>query len=151
MRTFLCLLTLALGLSSCATAPEQRAKRHPELYAKLSTREREQAMRGVVAEGMSRDAVYVAWGRPDRVMSGSRDGRGRERWAYFGSMPVDTFSVGYGGFGPHPFYSSYGVHPHYGYGYGPGWGFASGIDYVPVLERSVEFSNGRVVAWERGR
>lgn len=146
------LLATALFLAACASNPSaHRIKRHPELYAKLSEREKADAARGLVSEGMSRDAVFIAWGRPDRVMSGSRKGRGRERWAYFGSMPVSTFSVGYGTYGPHPFYTHYGVHPAFGYGYGPGWGFGPGIDYMPVVDRSVEFANDRVVAWERTR
>ena len=148
----LLLILPALILSACATNPaEQRVKKHTELFAKLSQRERDLVLRGDVNEGMSQDAVYLAWGRPGRVMAGSRGGRSNERWAYFHTAPVSTYSVGYGGFGPHPFYSAYGVHPAFGYGYGPGWGFGSGVDYVPYLDRTVEFVNGKVVAWERLR
>ncbi len=143
-------LLLFLLLGACATNPaEQRIRKHPDLSAPPPNREKDLVRRGEVAEGMSRDAVFLAWGRPGRVMSGSRDGRGRERWAYFHTAPVSSVSFGYGSFGPHPFYSSFGVHPAYGYGYGPGWGYGSGIDYVPYLDRSVEFANGKVVAWER--
>lgn len=157
MRSFLSLLTGSLAaflLASCATNPaEQRAKKYPERFAGLSERERDLVLRGEVSEGMSQDAVFLAWGRPGRVMSGSRNGRGSERWAWFRSAPVSNYSIGYGAFGPHPFYSSYGVHPAfgYGYGYGPDWGFGTGVDYVPYLDRTVEFVNGKVVAWERLR
>ncbi len=150
MRTLL--LALALCLASCATNPvEKRIQKHPERFAALSQKEKDNVWRGVVVEGMSTDAVFLAWGRPGRVMSGSRSGRGRERWAYFHTAPVSTVSVGYGSFGPHPFYSSFGVHPAYGYGYGPGWSYGTGVDYVPYLDRTVEFENGKVVAWERLR
>lgn len=150
MRTLF--LALALCLASCATNPvEQRINKHPERFAKLSQKEKDNVRRGVVAEGMSTDAVFLAWGRPGRIMSGSRSGRGRERWAYFRSAPVSSVSFGYGSYGPHPFYSSFGVHPLYGYGYGPGWGYGTGFDYVPHLDRTVEFEKGRVVAWERLR
>ena len=146
------LLFTALFLASCATNPaEHRVKKFPERFAGLSDREKELVLRGEVAEGMSQDAVFLAWGQPGRVMAGSRDGRGSERWAYFHTAPVNTYSVGYGGFAPHPFYSAYGVHPAFGYGYGPGWGFGTGVDYVPSLDRTVEFANGKVVAWERLR
>jgi hypothetical protein len=149
----LCLLVLllpALLLASCASNPvERRIQKNPAAFSSLSQRHRDLVRRGQIAEGMSRDAVFLAWGRPGRVMSGSRDGRGRERWAYFHTAPVSTMGVGYGGWGPHPFYSSFGVHPLYGYGFGPGWGWGSGIDYVPYIERTVEFANGKVVAWER--
>ena len=146
------LLFTALFLASCATNPaEHRVKKFPERFAGLSDREKELVLRGEVAEGMSQDAVFLAWGQPGRVMAGSRDGHGSERWAYFHTAPVNTYSVGYGGFAPHPFYSAYGVHPAFGYGYGPGWGFGTGVDYVPSLDRTVEFANGKVVAWERLR
>ena len=146
------LLLPAILLTACATNPaEQRVKKFPERFAGLSQKEKDLVLRGEVTEGMSQDAVFLAWGRPGRVMAGSRNGRGSERWAYFSTVPVSTFSVGYGGYGPHPFYSAYGVHPAYGYGYGPGWGFGNGVDYVPYIERTVEFTNGRVVAWERNR
>ena len=154
MRPFapviLCLLP-ALLFTACATNPaEQRVKKYPERYAGLSSRDKDLVLRGEVAEGMSQDAVFLAWGRPGRVMAGSRNGRGSERWAWFRSAPVSAYSVGYG-WGPHPFYSAYGMHPAYGYGYGPGWGFGTGVDYVPYLDRTVEFVNGKVVAWERLR
>lgn len=151
--SLLLLLVLpALILGACATNPaEQRVKRYPELFGKLPRRERDLVLRGEVAEGMSQDAVYLAWGRPGRVMAGSRGGRSNERWAYFRAAPAGASSLGYGAYGPHPFHAAYGVHPAFGYGYGPGWGFATGIDYVPYLDRTVEFSNGRVVAWERLR
>ena len=155
MRTLLRSLFLLFGvafLASCATNPaEQRVKKYPELFGKLSEREKALVLRGEVAEGMSQDAVYLAWGRPGRVMAGSRDGRSNERWAYFHTAPVSTYSVGYGPYGPNPFYAAYGVNPAFGYGYGPGWGFGSGVDYIPYLDRTVEFTNGKVTAWERLR
>lgn len=144
------LLVASFLLGGCETMnpAEKRATRYPERFSTLPSRHQDLALRGEVTEGMTSDAVFIAWGRPGRVMSGSREGRGSERWAYFHSTPVSTVSVGYGAYGAHPFYSSFGVHPAYGYGYGPGWGFGSGIDYVPFLERTVEFANGKVVAWE---
>jgi len=147
----LCLLP-AILFTACATNPaERRVQKFPERFAGLTDREKDLVLRGEVTEGMSQDAVFIAWGNPGRVMAGSRDGKGSERWAYFHTAPVSTYSVGYGAWGPHPFYSAYGVHPVYGYGYGPGWGFGSGVDYVPYLDRTVEFVNGKVVAWERLR
>jgi len=152
-RALIPIFLASVLLGGCATTnpAARRVQKYPERFADLTQREKDLVLRGEVAEGMSRDAVFLAWGRPGRVMSGSRDGRGKERWAYFHTAPVSTYSVGYGAFGPHPFYTSFGVHPAYGYGFGPGWGFGSGIDYVPYLERTVEFENGRVVAWERLR
>ncbi|HRQ91068.1 MAG TPA: hypothetical protein PLA50_19920 [Bacteroidia bacterium] len=155
MRTLPSLLALSLSaflLASCATNPvEKRITKYPEMYGKLSQRHRELVQSGQIAEGMTTDAVFLAWGRPGRVMSGSRDGRGQERWAYFHNAPVQTVSFGVSNYGYHPFYSSFGFHPAYGYGYGPGWGYGTNVDFVPYLDRTVEFSNGKVVSWERLR
>src|SRR5690606_1557795 len=93
------LLALALCLTSCTTNPiEKRIKKHPERFAALTDKEKENVRRGVVSEGMSTDAVFLAWGRPGQVLSGSRHGRERERWAYFRSAPVSTVSFGYGSY-----------------------------------------------------
>ncbi len=146
-------LFISIALPGCQTMnpAERRVQKNPELFASLKEKERAAVLRGDVEEGMTRDAVYLAWGRPGRVVNGSREGKEREKWAYFRVTPVQTTSFSYGSYGAHPFYSSYGVHPQFGYGYGPGWGLGSGIDYLPEIDSTVEFVNGRVVAWERSR
>jgi len=144
-------LLCGLALPGCETLnpAQRRASRNPELFASLSQKEKNLVDQGRIEEGMSRDAVYLAWGRPGRVMSGSRNGQGREKWAYFHTAPVQTTSIGFGGFANHPFYANYGFHPAFGYGFGPGWGMSTGIDYLPYIGSTVEFFKGRVVAWER--
>ncbi len=143
--------SVAVCLSSCKTGPELRIEKNPQLYGKLSSKDKDRVQKGVVREGMTQEAVFLAWGRPDRVMSGGRNGRSSEKWAYFDTQPVSTVSVGFGGGFAHPFYSNFGVHPRYGYALGPGWGYGSGIDFVQQISKQVEFSNGRVTAWERRR
>lgn len=144
---FLLLLVLGIGLTSCQSISrqEKRIQRNPALYEKLGRSERTKVLRGEVSEGMSRDAVFLSWGRPDAVRASSRNGKGKETWLYFGSRPVHTtsFSIGTGSY--HSFYNRFGCHPTYGYGYG------RSVDYVPELDRSVEFVRDRVVAWERRR
>ena len=144
---------LALALTGCETMSpsERRAQKNPALFESLNEGERASVLRGEVKEGMSRDAVYLAWGSPGRVMSGSREGKEQEKWAYFVATPVQTTSFNYGAYPASPFYSAYGIHPQYGYGIGPGWGVGSGVDYLPQISRSVEFVGGRVVAWEKNR
>ncbi|MDF1824435.1 MAG: hypothetical protein P1U68_07320 [Verrucomicrobiales bacterium] len=146
-------LTACLLFSGCTTqtANEKRIEKNPALYEKLSSRDKELVRAGEVAEGMSQEAVFIAWGRPDRVMTGGRNGKSNEKWAYFDSTPVRTFSVGVGTGGFSPFYTNFGVHPSYGYSYGPGWGYGTDIDFVQHISREVEFTNGRVTAWERLR
>lgn len=133
------------------TATGKRIEKNPALYQKLSSRDKELVRSGEIKEGMSQEAVFIAWGRPDRVMAGGRNGSSSEKWAYFDSVPVRTFGVGVRSGGYSPFYTSFGVHPSFGYSYGPGWGYGTGIDFVPHISREVEFTNGRVTAWERIR
>ena len=96
--TVLLLLALAAFSAGCATksGAEKRIEKNPQLYGKLSDRDRELVRNGEVKEGMSQEAAFLAWGRPDRVMSGGRDGKSSEKWAYFDSQPVSNFSVGIG-------------------------------------------------------
>lgn len=147
---FVAVACLALFGSACASRPasEKRFETNPEIVAKLPPRERDLVRRGEVAEGMSRDAVFIAWGRPDVVRSGSSDGRGRERWAYLSRAGGHTTSIGIstGGYG--------GLHTGVGYQHGPygGFGYQPYHSYRPHrVERSVEFVNDRVTAWERLR
>lgn len=145
------LIIQAFFLCGCQTGAETRIQKNPELYGKLSSKDKERVLLGEIREGMTDEAVFLAWGRPDRVLSGSRSGSATEKWAYFDSVPVSSFSYGYGSGYVHPFYSRYGVHPRYGYGFGPYWGYGTGVDFVQQISKQVEFRNGRVTAWERRR
>jgi hypothetical protein len=143
----LAVAVLALLGSACASRPasEKRFEKNPEIVAKLSSRERDLVRRGEVAEGMSRDAVFIAWGRPDDVRTGSRDGRERERWTYLSRTGGHTTSVGFstGGYG--------GLHTGVGYQYGPFVGLGNDPYFPSRVERTVEFVNDRVVSWESRR
>ncbi len=149
----LLLLVICAGIfaTSCASLPEQRINRNPELYGKLSSNDKNLVVQGRLRKGMTQDAVFLAWGRPDRVRSSSRNGKGSESWAYVDHTPVRSYNVGYSFGGYHPFYNRYGCHPRFGYGYGPGWNYGSGINFVPYISRTVDFRNGRVTGWSRTR
>ena len=61
-----------LGLSSCAVStPGSRVAQAPQLYQPLPAGQKTAVMEGRVVEGMSPDAVFLALGRPDRVVRGS--------------------------------------------------------------------------------
>lgn len=143
----LAVAAFALLCGACASRPasEKRFERNPEIISKLSSRERELVRRGEVAEGMSRDAVFIAWGRPDDVRTGSREGRERERWTYFSRSGGHSTSIGIstGGYG--------GLHTGVGYHYGPVVGFGNDPYYPQRVLRSVEFVNDRVTSWESRR
>jgi hypothetical protein len=144
-------LLCALALSGCETLnpAQRRIKQSPELFAGLSEKEKALVDQGEIEEGMSRDAVYLAWGRPGRVMNGSREGQTLEKWTYFRQVPVHTTSVGFGSYPGYPMYPGYGVHPAARYAYGTGRGISTGTDYLPSVARTVEFVRDQVVAWER--
>ena len=142
MNTPLTCLVLAAAalLSSCASPLERRMEHHPELLAKLSETDRQAVRRGQVHEGMSKDAVYLAWGRPGQVSAGKRDGKVLERWSYRQYEPVVTETYGFG----------FGVGywgRHRGGFYDPYMYDAPAVSYVPVPGRWVEFVNGKVTGF----
>jgi hypothetical protein len=109
---------------------------------------------GKIREGMSQDAVYIAWGPPSQRVPGRNRGRIVETWIYDATAAGDypgPFYYGYPyGYGP-GFYGSYGrrlgrFHRHYFYDpfYDPF--FYSHANIVRYPERTVSFQNGRVIA-----
>jgi len=77
----LCLSASALFFSGCAT-PEQRISDHPEIFQTLSPRDQELAKAGKIREGMSMDAVWLAWGTPDQKATGVARGKPDETGIY---------------------------------------------------------------------
>jgi hypothetical protein len=135
------LATLALLLASCTSPIVKRIERNPEIYHSLSTRQKELVTLGRVEEGMSKQAVFLAWGRPDRAAQGSKNGKAYERWSYAGYDPVYTMGFGMGY-------------------WGGGWGgcyydrpflYEPMMTYVPYEAAKVEFLNGSVTAWAKSR
>jgi hypothetical protein len=140
---------LVLLLSSCQTGAENRISENPALYKKLSTTDRALVAAGDVRTGMSKDAVYLAWGRPDMVRESTTTGNISESWAYFVTRPVPTSSLSYANV-YRPFYGRYGIHPRFGYCRGIGWHYNS-VDYVHYTSKTITFSGNYVVAWEQTR
>jgi hypothetical protein len=125
-------VSVALFAVSCASPIERRVTKNPQMFNKLTSEQQQSVQQGRVKEGMSRDAVYLAWGHPSAVSNGSRDGRTYERWNYTELQPVYINTLG-AGISRHAcgFYDPY-------YYSGPI------IDYVRVPGRSVEFVNNKV-------
>ncbi len=139
MKTILALAGCAALLASCApVTPDARINANPTLYSKLSEKEKSLVREGRIANGMSPDAVYLAWGRPSREYEGHERGKATLRWDYTGTMPV--YTTGWSGY-----YGSYWRRPYYGYALGPE------VTYVPYRRASVWFENRRVTSWERAR
>jgi hypothetical protein len=93
----------ALFFGGCST-PESRISKNPDLYHSLPARQQQLVTQGQIAPGMSRNAVWLAWGNPGQKVNGYARGNATETWVYF---TTTTYGYGYG-YGP--------------YGYGP-WGY----------------------------
>jgi hypothetical protein len=155
-RRLLCgaLLIGALSLTSCTTV-ETRIAEKQEAFRRLSPADQAAVQQGKIREGLSQDAVYIAWGPPSQRIPGRYRGAIVETWVYDATAAGDY---------PGPFY--YG----YPYGYGIGYGYWSGrrfglhrgyfydpfydpffynhANIVRYPERTVSFQNGRVIAFQ---
>ena len=138
----LLVLVAVFQLTGCEVSnPQTRTQKHPDLLNALSSEDRDLVLRGTISEGMTKDAVFLAWGKPDSVVTGSENGRQTETWRY-ASLQAVYHSAGFGlGMGYNGFYHHRGrVYPTVAAQVLP--------DYVPVTSSVVRFRNGRVVAWE---
>ena len=154
----------ALLLGSCET-PQDRIARRPDVYNALSPRDQQLVAAGEIREGMSRDAVYLAWGAPNQRGPGRHRGSSTETWIYFSSTSGEHYP-GWGGWG-----YGYGPFGYGGFGYGYGGSYLhrhrSGrlhrhVFYDPFYdpffyrrtsivtypERTVSFQNGRVISFQ---
>ena len=126
------LLAALLFVGGCAMTPQMRIQHNPEAYAALSESHRALVQQGKIAKGMTREAVYLAWGRATAIKESSS---GRETWLFATYYPV--YTSGYWGGGPY----CYGHGYHY---WGPRVAY-----YEGYIARKVVFENGRVSYWER--
>jgi hypothetical protein len=156
----------ALFFGGCST-PESRISDHRDLYDSLPARQQQLVAQGQIAGGMSRNAVWLAWGAPEQRVNGYARGNTTENWVYY---TTTTYPYGYGyGYG----YGGFGYGP-YGYGYPGFWGGGVGVfrthhgrrfavfgdpfydpffySYWPTVTypyKTVTFVNGRVVEFQR--
>jgi hypothetical protein len=144
----------ALVLAGCSTT-ETRISNHPEIFQRLSPRDQALAREGKIREGMSQDAVWVAWGTADQKATGTARGRAVETWIYddytyaHAPYPYPYGPFGYGGYfgGRVAFHS----HHHHRFAiigdpfYDPFY-----YSYLPPRvaypSKTVSFVNGRVVS-----
>jgi len=153
-------LSVAVGglfLAGCATI-ESRISDHPDIYNALSPRDQALVRQGRIREGMSMNAVWLAWGSPEQKGYGRMRGRSTETWIY--RAYYNEYDPYYGGWG-------------YGYGY-PYRGLAGGAvftgrhggQYIALYDpfydpffyprfrqvsypyKTVTFERGRVVAFQ---
>lgn len=131
----------ALITAACHTpTPADRIAENPALYDKVPVRHRELVQNGQICRGMSPDAVFLAWGKPNSApIEGERDGKRVVRWVYKRYEPHMVTTDWWGA----PYMGVHGWHePFYP---------TTGTVYVPTDSAFVEFMNGKVVSWERKR
>lgn len=157
MKLILPLIALlaTFTLSNCSSSSNitSRIEKNPEIYNELTVHEQELISQGLLEEGMSPNAVFIALGAPDRRLEGSSDGKKTSRWDYTSLSPIysSSFHGGFGrGFGRHGGFRRGGFGGfrggHRGFG-----GFGSSVSYVPTLSSTVWFVDDRVRSWERVR
>ena len=150
----------ALLLTSCSTT-QTRIQERPQVYASMSATDQALVNQGRIREGMSQDAVYIAWGEPSQRAEGRNRGSSVETWIYFDTAAGDYY--------PSPFL--YGPYAGFGYGYGYGGGFGyrharrgryyrsfydpfydpffyNRVNVIRYPERTVSFQRGRVIAYQ---
>lgn len=147
---------LLLGfLAGCSTV-DSRIQGNPQTFASLSPTDQALVRHGGIREGMSRAAVYLAWGRPNRMKYGSRAGVPFEAWIYtttrteFAPSYSGLYGFGYGRFG----WSRRGYWPggFSGYGYYPFNPYLDSdlVDYE-VPYKTAFFESDHCTGWEYDR
>ena len=127
-------LVIAMGtllLSSCST-PQTRISENPNLYQSLSQKDQALVGLGQIRMGMSRTAVWLAWGSPDRKIVGNMGGGTTETWLYI------YYATYYPPYGPWGYFGDPFYDPFY-YSYMPS---------IPYPAKVVTFARGRVVSYQ---
>lgn len=134
MKRFFILGLAAVLLTGCASTIESRKKERYNSYSELSPEQRATVDAGQIKVGMTKDAVYIAWGKPQQVLTSESQAGRNEVWVYLGSY---LQSYGYWGF--RPFYGPYGYYQ------GPYFYH----DYLPVAYAKAEviFEKDVVKQW----
>lgn len=154
-----CASVILLCLPACSTV-ETRIHENPEVFRRMSSSDQALVSRGRIREGLSRDAVYIAWGAPNQRAVGRNRGTAVETWIYLNTTAGDYYpGYGYGGgFGyGSGFYGRGFGHGYYGRGgryggfyYDPFYDpfFYNRVSLVSYPDRTVSFQNGRVIAYQ---
>ena len=108
LRAFLRFLGVVavIALASGCETPRTRAQARQSAFTKLSAADQRLVLGGKVRDGLSADAVYIAWGEPDEKRALTTGKESAERWRYHRQITVkaplgsfDQWSVGNSVFG----------------------------------------------------
>ncbi len=106
MTAFKPIFVLAVAgalLSGCATSTiESRKKERYNAYTELNAEQRAAVDTGQIKVGISKDAVYIAWGKPHQVLVSESSAGKQEVWVYLG-----TYLQSYNYWGFRPYFGPY--------------------------------------------
>ena len=117
MKPLLILALAAALFTGCATSTiESRKQERYGAYSQLSVEQRAAVDAGQLKVGMSKDAVYIAWGKPHQVLTSESSTGRHEVWIY-----METYLQGYSYWGFRPYCGPYHYHsgPYLYYDYTP--------------------------------
>ena len=124
-------------LCGCASTIADRRKEKVAAYTQLPPETQAFVDQGQIKVGMPKDAVYIAWGKPDQIVQGESSQGTLETWVYHGTAlrPYQYWNYGY-----------------YDRPWSNGYFYAAPYletDYYPVsyVSREVQFENDRVRSW----
>lgn len=145
-----CLFITLILVAGCASSPESRIEKNPQIFDKFSEEEQAKIRNGEVELGFTEQMVYLAIGAPDRKKTRITEEETTESWIYQGYRRS------------HSFYRSR-------YQYYPGWYYCRShhhfVRYRPWLyspfydtdryesypRKIVRFQDGKVVSIESER
>ncbi|MBA3962630.1 MAG: hypothetical protein H0X40_12115 [Chthoniobacterales bacterium] len=147
----------ALVVTGCSTV-KSRIDENRTNFDRLSASDKALVTEGKIRGGMSQEAVYIAWGRPEQKAVGEIHGVPTETWVYLIATTTPYgYGYGYGGgfygggfSGPVGYYGRHGGRRFYGAFYDPFYDpyyypFAQTVTQ-PV--KTVSFQRGRVIAFQ---
>lgn len=117
---------------------QARISQNYNKFSKLNSSQKKAVKRGTVSKGMKKEAVRLAWGKPDQVKKSGN----KEQWIYYRSEEV-VFDPQSSRTGWAQYYSS--ADKYYD------GNFHKPFKTVRREDRTVHFEGGRVVSWTRTR
>lgn len=115
-----------------------RISQNSQHYSKLSSSQKKNIRKGSVSKGMKKEAVRIAWGKPDEVVKKGN----KEQWIYYRTEQVV--------FDPQDERAGWGRYFSSSEKYEDG-NFHKPFRNVRREDRTVHFEGGRVVSWTRTR
>ena len=77
-----------LLLCNCTSTIQSRIDGNPKMFAALTGTQKNAVSNGRILKGMTMDAVYLSWGRPDGIKESTINGKDVEKWRYSSHMPI---------------------------------------------------------------